>query len=137
MLIKKFFATAAPVDTTTRAFAQVRVPDRSYMSAAKRSAKHASKKKSTPFTVVSSHQNKMGLMCIRPAVTEKPSHVAPVCSEAQSRKRMHTGDSDMRKKKKRKKKSPVKPSADVMAASAVAGPEIAAAIAAAAKAAAS
>jgi hypothetical protein len=134
-LIQKFFATPAPaVDASGSALSRVRVPDRSYVSAAKRATNQAAKKKNTPFTVVSSHQNKMGLACIRPAAAEKLPQMAGVVgrSEGENGKRAYAEQDNQRKRKKRKKKPPTEPSADVMAASAVAGPEIALAIAAAA-----
>jgi hypothetical protein len=115
-LIQKFFGTAGPADGASGAPVRVRVPDRSYMSAAKRATKQAAKTKNTPFTVVSSHQNKMGLMGIRPLVAEKLHQPVGVVvaagadayagEEAENGKRAYGGEDDRRKKKKRKKTKP-------------------------------
>ena len=106
-LIQKFFATAVPADIASASSACVRVPDRRYMSAAKRAIKQAAKKKNTPFTVVSSHQNKMGLTGIRPAVPEKHLLLAAAAApgtftgaKGKNGKRVYAGEENQQNTKK-------------------------------------
>ena len=141
-LIKKFFATEAPTKSKSQPLSTV-VTNVSYRSAAKKLTKRGNAK-NTPFTVLASHQNKFQYIshgtphenlagvvlktktCEGGADNNSKRKLKRTRTE--NKASLHPGQSKKRKTKK-------VPTADLMAASAAVGPDIARAIAASAAAA--